>query len=221
MLSPLVLITFLIKLSKYPQNTNTVVAEFDIVLHRLTANAFFRFLVILDRNFKGKKPNSYMVWYWKWTNLWQDHLLTLFWFWSAVVRCWRAEQLLAQAAHLHAAKTAFPPCESCMQLCSARAPLLHHHRLSDPSALNTERVWRGGWELTHYIPAWKVGWMLHNCRCCFVGGILVELLGEHGDWFLKSDVKSFRPPLEPLADIKVQLRRLWMNWSPHQDEHLA
>lgn len=54
MLSPLVLITFLIKLSKYPQNTNTVVAEFDIILHRLTASAFFWFWVILHSNFKEK-----------------------------------------------------------------------------------------------------------------------------------------------------------------------
>lgn len=57
-LFPLVLITFLINLSKYPQNTNTVVAKFDIVLHRLTANAFFKFLVILDSNFKGKKKKK-------------------------------------------------------------------------------------------------------------------------------------------------------------------
>lgn len=55
MLSPLVLITFLIKLSKYPQNTNTVVAEFDIVSHRLTASALFWVLVILDSDFKDKK----------------------------------------------------------------------------------------------------------------------------------------------------------------------
>lgn len=28
------------------------------------------------------------------------------------------------------------------------------------------------------------------------------MVGEHGDWFFKSAVKLFRPPLEALAGIK-------------------
>lgn len=48
----------------------------------------------------------------------------------------------------------------------------------------------------------------------------MELLGECGVWFLKGTVKSFKPPLEPVAGVKIHLRRLWMNWSPHQDEYL-
>lgn len=49
------LITFLIKLSKYPQNTNTVVAKFNIMLRRLTANEFFWLLAVLGSSFSGKK----------------------------------------------------------------------------------------------------------------------------------------------------------------------
>lgn len=52
-----------------------------------------------------------MLRYWKQIKFWPGHLLTLLRFWSAVVRCWRAEQLLAQAAHLHAANITFPLCE--------------------------------------------------------------------------------------------------------------
>lgn len=39
------------------------------------------------------------------------------------------------------------------------------------------------------------------------------MVGEHGEWFFKSAEKLFRPPLELLAGLKVQLRILGMNWS--------
>lgn len=56
------LITFLIKLSKYPQNTHTVVAKFNIMLRRLTANEFFWLLAVLGGSFSGKKqPHALLL----------------------------------------------------------------------------------------------------------------------------------------------------------------
>lgn len=36
-----------------------VVAKFNIILHRLTANAFFKLLVIMGSSSNGKKPASF------------------------------------------------------------------------------------------------------------------------------------------------------------------
>lgn len=103
------LITFLIKLSKYPQNTNTVVAKFNIMLRRLTTNEFFWFLAILGSSFSGK--SNHMPCCWNQDRLWPGHVLTLLWVWSIAVRYWKAEQLLAQTAHLRAANITFPLCD--------------------------------------------------------------------------------------------------------------
>lgn len=57
------------------------------------------------------EKNNRMPYCWKQDRLWPGHLLTLLWVWSIAVRYWKAEQLLAQTAHLRAANITFPLCD--------------------------------------------------------------------------------------------------------------